>query len=1093
MRTKISFFIILLCWSTLWTALAQQQTLQGTVIDTDGRPLPGVNITLKGTFIGSVTDMDGKYSIEIDSPSDTLVFSFIGHFTKEFIAGLYETLDVQMEIESAEMKEVVITALGIKRDEKTLGYSVTEISGDDITQAQDPNFLNNLSGKVAGVQITSGGSGVGSSSRIIIRGESSLMGNNQPLFVVDGIPINNETYSVRSENNLETDYGNGASELNPDDIESISILKGANSTVLYGSRAANGVVLITTKSGKGKKGIGVSVNTGVTFETPLRIPKYQNLYGQGSTDSNGNPVFEFEDGSNGGTFDGIDESWGPRLDEGLITKQHDSPTTNGFRGGDTRVGNRGEIQPTPWISHSDNVRNFFETGVTSRINVAVQGGYEKGDFRLSYSNLDSKGILPNTDLKRNSVNLSTSWNLTEKLKIDAKANYIKSGSDNHPNNSYGTENIMYLWVWFGRQIAMPGLQDYWQPGFEDVQQFNYNYNWHDNPYFTMYENTNALNKNRVIGHVSATYEFTNWLKLMVRSGTDVFNDLHISKRAFSTQRFPYGQYREDKIYFEERNSDFLLSFNRPLSTKLTLSASFGGNNMRQTNNYLRVSANQLSVPGIYNFANTRVPLTNNQYNQGKIINSLYGSAQFGFNEFLFLDVAGRNDWSSTLPPEHNSYFYPSVSLSAVINDMINLPDVVSYAKVRTGWAQVGNDTDPFNLRNVFLNGTNLWDGNPILYGESDLKNSNLKPETSSSFEIGFDIRLFNNRFDLDFSYYNTDSRNQILNVPVVLSSGYSSFWYNAGLINSKGVEFMLNAIPIQSTNNGFKWDIGLSWSRDRSTVVELAPEFEINEYQISSNYLIVKAVEGGRMGDVYGTGFTEIDGKTLYQNGYHVRDNNLKKLGNYNPDWLLGINNGFTFKRFRFDALFDMRKGGVVMSRTLLIGGTSGMMEETIPGRDESTGGIPYYYDSGLGRNVTLPSHSSSSPNGETVFHDGIIGEGVMKDGDSYTTNDVPIPARSFYWSYYNRSNEESGIYDATYIKLREMRLSYTLPQSLIAKAGLQDITISLIGRNLFLWTDNPHFDPDVLSFNSATMVPGVEDMATPSSRSYGVNLSFKF
>ena len=1040
------------------TAYAQERSITGTVTGEGGEPIPGVNILVKGTTQGTITDIEGQYRLSVPEAAETMVYSFVGYQTKEVPIANQSTIDVQLMVDDTQLNEVVVTALGVERESKALGYAVQEVEGSSITQAREPNLINSLSGRVAGVQVTNGGSGVGSSARITIRGENSLIpGNNSPLFVVDGIPINNETRSVGGEGNMETDYGNGAGEINPDDIANISVLKGANATALYGSRGANGVILITTKSGRGTEGIGVSVNSSTMFERPLRIPNYQNQYGQGA-----GFAFAFGDGFGAGVNDNIDESWGPRLDQGQDIPQHDSPTTNGYRGGDSDPSiDRGEIIPTPWTSDPDNIKNFFRTGYTLSNNVALTGGNEKGNFRLSYTNLTSEGILPNTDLKRNTVAFNTEYSLTSKLKASASVNYITDQSDNRPNNSYGTENIMYLWVWFGRQIDMSSLENYWQPGLEGVQQFNYNYNWHDNPYLTMYENTNAFEKGRIIGNVQVTYDFTDNLKLMLRSGTDFFNELRLNRRAFSTQRYPFGQYREDKIYFQERNSDFLLTYNKQVNSDFDFTISLGGNRRDLTDRYNRTSANQLSIPEVYNFGNSRIPLVTVQNDQRKRVNSLYGFANFGYKGVLFLDVTGRNDWSSTLPENNNSYFYPSVSGSAILSDIFALSSnsALSFAKLRAGWAQVGNDTDPYQLRNVY-NFQQPYGNIQRVSGSSLIANSNLKPERQTSFEIGTDLRFFNDRVRLDATYYTTSSRNQILQLPVDITSGYNRRVINAGEIQNRGIEVMLDATPIQ-LDNGLGWNINLNFTRNRSEVVSLYED--LDTYQVSENYVQILAKEGGRMGDLYGTGFAQTpDGQTIYENGYPVRDPNLRLLGNYNPDFMVGAYNTITYKNLSLGFLFDWRQGGVVNSRTVLIGGTSGMMDFTAESREN-----------------------------------GIVGIGVKNVGTAenpeYVTNDVILSGRDYYWSRYNRGNEEVGTFDASFVKLREVKFGYQIPGKLFGNFPLRDLSVSVVGRNLALWTENTHFDPEIISFDGGTVVPGVEDMATPSSRSIGFNINFKF
>lgn len=1077
---------------SITTAFAQTTiTVKGTITDPNGAQLLGATVLVKGTSNGTTTAIDGTYALSNVLTNDTLVVSYVGYETQTIAVGSRSLIDVVLQL--SVLDDVIITALGIEREEKALGYAVQEVNGEEIQNGRDANLLNNLSGKVAGVQITQGGSGVGASSRIVIRGESSLSGNNQPLFVVNGVPINNSGGgNGRVQGNLEVDYGNGAAEINPDDIESISVLKGANATALYGSRAANGVILITTKSGGNTGRIGASFSSNTTFEDPLRIPEYQNSYGQG-----GNFEFSFLDGSGSGTNDNLDESWGPELN-GQSIAQHNSPTSDGYRAGDFAVRNPdGTITGTPWEARPDNIKNFFRTGVTTSNSMAVFGGDASRNFRLSYNNLYSEGILPNTDLNRNNLSLDVTQKfLNDKLTLRSNVNYIKSGGT-RPNNSYGTENVMYLWVWFGRQIEMASLEDYWQPGMEDVQQFNYNYNWHDNPYFTMHENTNTFDKDRILGNVNATYSFNDNLSLMVRSGTDFFNELRVGKRAFSSQRFVNGQYREDKIYFQERNSDFLLSYNKEVSSGVDFGLSFGGNQMTQSNRYHLVSANELAIPGVYSFNNSAIPLSSSQFDSRKRINSLYAFSSLGYRNKVYLDVAGRNDWSSTLPAANNSYFYPSASASFIIDEMIRLPRAFSFAKLRAGWGQVGSDTDPYNINNYFDFLTNPYGGNLLGTEGNTLANSDLKPERATTFEVGTDLRFFDGRLRLDATYYATNTVNQILQTPVSQTSGYGARFINAGSITSNGVEVLAGLGVID--NKHFKWDISLNYTRSRSKVVELAEGIET--YQIAENYLQVVAKEGGRMGDVYGTGFVMVDPSTnetveindvkdikddykiLYRDGFPVRDPNLRLLGNYNPDWMMGMRNTFTYKNFNFSFLVDVRKGGVVHSRTLLIGGTSGMMQETavVDRRESFVGG-------------QAPAELYEDRNIDALQYGGV--KEVLDDEGNvvgYADNDVEVSARDYFWSHFNRGNEQVGMYDATYVKLRELRIGYSFPIDKLTGIKAQRLDLALVGRNLWLWTENPHFDPEVFSYDGNTVVPGVEDMAAPSTRSIGFSLSVNF
>lgn len=1053
-----TLFYLFLCFLLLAATgvQAQEKIISGKVMDEQNAPIPGVNVLVKGTTQGTITDIQGNYKISVPEEANTLVFSFVGYSTQEVTVDNQSTLNITLLTDAQELGEVVVTALGIEREKKALGYAVQEIDGNAITQARETNLVNSLAGRVAGVNVTGSSTTIGGSSRITIRGESSLnINKNQPLFVVNGIPISNDVEGSSGSGNLEADYGNAAAEINPDDIESISVLKGANATALYGSRASNGVIIITTKSGKGKKGIGVTVNSTTTFETPLRLPDWQDVYGQG----NGG-VFSFVDGAGGGIADGVDESWGPRM-EGQLIPQFDSPRdVPGFRGGDIDVAPAGStITPTPWVPQPDNINDFFEVGTTISNNIAVAGGNENGNFRLSYTNMAQKGMLPNTDQGRNNVSLSAGYNISEKLKANANINYIRTRSDNRPSISYGTESIMYLWVWYGRQINTENLRNYWQPGLEGLQQFNYNYNYHDNPYFTMYENTNGQERDRVLGNISLTYNFTDELSLMVRSGIDSYRELRDRKRAFSTQRFPFGMYREDNIFFEERNTDFLLSYGKTINSDWDVNISLGGNQMHQDKNYSELVAPQLSIPGIYNFGNARVALQSYQYKHRKRINSLYGIARLGYQNVLFLDVTARNDWSSTLPSSSNSYFYPSVSASAVVSDMIELPGFVSFAKLRAGWAQVGNDTDPYQLVNVYEY-RNPWDNSQRVSESSVIRNPNLKPEITSSFEVGTDLRFLQGRVGIDFTYYDTRSRNQIISLDVDQTSGYARRVINAGEIKNSGVELLVNLIPVQ-LSNGLQWDVNLNWTRNRGKVIELADEME--NYRIASNRgAEILAVPGQRMGDIYGAVFERSpDGQIVYnESGFPLRTSDIHKVGNYNPDWTAGIYNTLSFRGFNLGVLFDIRQGGIIVSQTMWIGSNAGQLEGTLKGREN-----------------------------------GLVGEGVIANGDgTYRPNDVVVTSRDWNYQYFRReSNIESAAYDASFTKLREVKFGYTFPNTLFGEFPIQDLNISVVGRNLALWTKNPHIDPENMSMVGGTLIPGVENMAFPSARSYGFNLNFKF
>ncbi|HRQ49263.1 MAG TPA: SusC/RagA family TonB-linked outer membrane protein, partial [Agriterribacter sp.] len=647
------FVAVLTLWALPLVVLAQQ-TITGRIISSkDQVPLEGISVTIKGTTRGTFTSSEGQFSIEA-ARGDVLVISGVGYKTTEVTVN-GSTLAIELADESQALSEVVVTALGVKRETKRLGYAVQEVKGSDMDKVRETNFVSGLAGKVAGVQVMSSPSGVGGSARVTIRGDKSLnINKNQPLFVIDGVPITNELTGSSGRDYQEIDYGNRAAMINPDDIETMTVLKGANASALYGSRAANGVIVITTKSGKNSKGIGVTVNTGVTLESPLVLPKFQRVYGQGN-----NGQFSFQDGKGGGASDGVDESWGPKMDGSLVA-QHNSPTSNGYRGGDISLVDdgtlwsdadkaaRGEITPTPFVPGMD-LRKFYETGVTNNTNVSLTGANDKGDFRLSYTLLDQKGIIPNTDITRNTFAFNAGYSFSPKFSARITANYVNTHSDNRANLSYGTESIIYLLhCWMGQQVDLNSLKNYWIPGMENRQQFNFNYNYHDNPYFNLYENTNGQDAGRFFGNITLKYDITNWLNVQLRGGTDFNSELRKRQRAFSTMRFRFGSYREERVRNSETNMDFLVSINKDITDKLSFGLNAGGNRQISRFNNYEVTAPQLLIPGIYSLYNNKVALVSSVYDGNKQINSLYGALQLAYNNYLFLDVTARNDWSSAL-------------------------------------------------------------------------------------------------------------------------------------------------------------------------------------------------------------------------------------------------------------------------------------------------------------------------------------------------------------------------------------------------------------------------------------------------------------
>ncbi len=1074
---KIYLVVLLQC--SILVGLAQKNTYSSKVLDAlDKAPIPGTSIVEVGTQNFSVSAADGSFSITV-LPTAMLKITALGYSEVTIRASLLNA-SVLLSQKSEQLDDAVVTALGIRKDRQSLSASIAEVDARQLTDVPLTNVVNSLSGQVAGVQVTNGSSGTGSSSRIIIRGENSLSGNNQPLFVVDGVPIRNQQISSNLTNNgamQEVDYGNGASELSPDDMAGITVLKGPGAAALYGSRAANGVVLITTKRGQRKKGFGVSTSNILTFETLLTLPQYQNEYGSGSLDAQGVPQYAFEDGIGGGIADGGLASFGVPLDQGYLAPQFNGPSfdVNGdpVRGGDVVArtnpdGTLNPITPTPFVSRPDNVRNFFQTGLTSQNNIAITSYNGSTGIRLSYSNLRNQGILPNTDLNRDGLSFSLDQQVGSRVRVDLFANYINSRSENRPNLGYGYENVMYGFNWTGRQMDIAALRDYWQAGQQGVQHFDFNYLWLTNPYLTLFENTNSFNKNRILGNGAITVDLTEKLSFRLRSGADIWDDAREFRRAISTNRKVFGGYREDNVRFREINTDVLLTYRDRLNAAWTYDVSIGANRFDQEISYTFAEADQLAVPNIYSLSNARAPLTGTSEFYKRRINSVYALGNIAYRNIVYLDLTLRNDWSSTLPADNNSFAYYSLGAGYVLSNHIDLPEFITYLKLRANAASVGNDTDPYQLINTFRFNT-TYGSSFRLTNESILANANLKPERLNAYEAGLEFWLLKDRLQFDASVYQNTSINQIIGRPISYATGFSNIIENGGEVRTRGFEAMLSGKIVKGER--FQWLASVNFSTFRSVVTKLpqgVDQYVTGQANIfggsgGSNTVFYIAREGGRVGDMYGSGFVEIDGQILYgSNGLPVQDGTLRLLGNYNPDFLMGFNNEFSYKNISLGILFDWRYGGTIVSRTKALGSTSGVLEETLQGREG-----------------------------------GIVGDGVMNIGTpenpEYVPNTTVVSASQFYNNFYDRGNEASALYDASYIKLRQLSLYYTLPEAWAKAAGFQEVKFGFVGSNLLLFTENPHFDPELNAMQETNYTYGVEDMSYPSTRSYGFSLKTQF
>jgi len=1026
------------------SSMFAQRTVRGTVMDEKGAPLPGATVVIKeNPTVGTITDRDGKFSLSVDVSVKSLVASFIGYTTQEVELGASNELKITL-LPGVMLEDIVVTSLGVPKEKKSLGYAVQDLQGEEIAKAKETNIINSLAGKIAGVQITNSSGAVGSSSRIVIRGANSLKSNSQPLFVVDGVPFLNTEFSGDGTNGVNR--GNGSIDINPDDIENVTVLKGPNAAALYGSLAANGVVLITTKSGAltGKpyrKGLGIELNNSTTFENPLRLPSYQNGYGQGSGGE-----FLYVDGANGGINDGVDESWGPKLDAGLLIPQYNSPVVDGVR------------QPTPWVSSPNNVKDFLETGLTTTTNLALSGASAFGNFRLAFTNMNQKGMVPNTDYHKNTVSIGASANPTKKLNISATANYVLTNSNNMPGYGYDAQNVVQQILWAARQVYYPDLKNYKNA---DGSKYNWNYNYHNNPYFTLYENTNKLNRDRIYGNAKIQYEFTKSFSAFVRAGTDGYNNFNSQRADWGDIDNAYGYYWEDLSTLRQTVLDFLFMYNKKITDNLGFELSAGGSRTDKKYHKTFGAADELAVQGLYNINNSKVAIRSNNRSEQKRLNSLYFAGKFAFKNALYLDFTGRNDWSSTLPKDNNSYFYPSVQGSWVITEMLDLNyNLISFAKVRASWAQVGSDTDPYNLAPVLSLGDG-WNASTKYLNQfvpNSLPNDQLEPELTSSFEVGAELRFLKNRLSLDVTYYNSNTSNQIINIPVSAASGYSTKYINAGKITNNGFEVTLGIMPFKS-EKGFNWNINLNYGKNNNEVVELAPgveQFELGTYWD----LKVMAIPGQPFGSLYGADFLrDPDGNIVHRAGVPVKGE-LKILGNYQPDWTGGIANEFSIGKLSASVLVDARMGGELYTMTNAWGRYAGALEETLIGREG-----------------------------------GIIGDGVKEvigaDGSiSYVENDIVVTAEEYNHSAFSNSIPAGSVFDASYVKLREVRLGYTFDK--LGNLPINEISISLIGRNLaLLYSNVPHIDPET-SFNLSN-AQGLEFGQIPSSRAFGFNVGVKF
>ena len=1015
------------CLALLFTNLLMaQMQVTGQVADEDGNLIPGVTILISGTDQGTTTDFDGNFSLNV--PADAVLeISSIGFSPQSVAVNNQPSLLIVLMESLSELDEVVVTALGISRERKSLGYAITEVSNEEVNTVKDHNIANSLVGKVAGLNITQSGF-VGAASRITLRGNNSLTGNSQALIVVDGVPINAD--GIESGDNVysSTVTGGGITDINPNDVESISVLKGPNAAALYGSRAGNGVILITTKKGGKSDRLGLTLNTNITFDNPLLLPKFQNQYGQGSI---GAPYTDLE-----GDFGGA--SWGGRLD------------------GSQQLYYTGNNRP--YIAQPTNVEDFFQSGTKAITSISLQKGSDAGAFRFSYTNNNSTSILPNSDLQSHNFNIRGSYNLSDKLSIDAKATNFSQEVSNR--QFAGGEGVISYVYGIPRNVAIDDLKTYQveNPGSPDEYKvLNYagpNSNT-GNPYWMLENDENKERRNRFFGFTKINYEFNDWLSAFVRIGADMTNvkgnDITKPGHHFHST----GRMTVSHQAFGELNSEFLITANRDLTDKLNLVLSAGGNLSKRTAEGLSQFGDTFKIPSRYFLANLENIATPNELPLVvKKVNSFYGSANFAYDDFLYLDVTSRNDWSSTLGEDNRSYLYSSASLSALLHRFIDpSQSVFNLLKLRGSWAEVGNDIDPYQLIQTFSVAGQGYLGLTTLSSPDIRLNPDLKPETITSSEFGVEMALLENRLNIDLSVYSIETTDLIFDVPVPPATGFQFFRENVGKVTNKGVEIAVGGRVIQK--DGLLWDTSLFFSKNENKLEELIDDVESFTYlTTNSGNVSLRAQLGGGIGDIYGTVWERNDaGDYLVRaTGSPIASSPDHYLGNAQPDWLGGWSNTLSFDSFSLRFLIDARIGGQFYSETSAYLDAQGVSQRSLQ-----------YRESG----ITLDAINT----------------------DTNSANTASITGQEYWGAYAGIA--ENYIYDQTNVRLREMALGYQIPNT--QSFGIDSASIQLIGRNLFfLHNAAEDVDPET-TLGTAIGAQGINSRNLPALRSVGLNLTLNF
>ena len=1035
---------------------AQNRTITGTVVSSATEPLIGVTVLVKGTNVGTVTDIDGNYSVNVPETAKSLVFSSIGYISTEIPIGSGNRLDVIMNEDQISLSEIVVTANAIAREKKELGYSVATLKGDEFLKARETNIVNSMAGKIAGVRISQQSGTVGGSSRVMIRGANSISSSSEPLFVIDGVPISNSSFN-NSETDIVTggfDVGNRAGDINPDDIESMSVLKGAAASALYGSRARNGVIVLTTKRGKAnaERKTNITLNSSFRTDNVFRLPEIQSEYAQGNLGVY-NPQL-----ANG---------WGPKISS--MTSE-----VTDYKG-----------EKAILKSHPDNWKDFYVRGSTYINSISFDGANEKTDYRVSFTNLAQTGIVPESKMGRNTLSFNGGTKVTDKLTSRIWLNYVRTTSDGRPAQGSNTTNIIPTILTslpatidineLRENLFAPTTQAF-PVGFSgDVARAIDLNGVQNNPYFVLNYNRFSNAVDRVYGGTSLGYDVTPWFNIMGRVGTDFFTENRRAVTRKGTRGRLNGQFETNDMFEKELQTDLIGSFTFDLSPDLGLKAIVGHQFNQRTVRRSRVLSEGLNIDQLYTFANAQSNVPSNFTSRREIFGA-YGDISLNYKNYLFLNVTGRNDWSSTLPVENNSYFYPSTSLSFLLTEAF--PDlrkngILNYAKIRANVANVGSDEDPYQLSftyNPLTQATDIYTFN-ILYpiggasafgATNVLPPTNLLPQRQNSWEAGGEFSFFDSRVNLDLTYYRTINYDQIISIAIPQTTGYSARRLNVGQISNKGFEALLAVQPIR-TKSGFKWDVAFNFNRNINRVDKLADNLQ--EFIITSGdgFGIFISARPGETFNIQGVGWLRDDkGNLVINPSTGLRTPGPRKLlGNIYPDWTMGINNSFSFKNLNFSFLIDIREGGVINSQTVSILRGSGMALET-------------------------------TENNRTPFVD----KGVNRNADgTFTENTKAVASvQQYYGTLDNSTSPEDNTFDASYIKLREIRLSYTLPDKLMAKTPFGGASLALEGRNLALLKSHvPHIDPESNVLGPGLIGEGLERGSVPSSRTIGVNLRLSF